>query len=390
MASRTCYFSDRLYSTVSRAYDARMPTWAVAGAGGFIGSHTVEVLRAAHHRVVAMDRPGSDLAVAQGAGAETVAADLADRPALERALAGCAIAVNGTGLFDLGASHEQLQRANVDGAVAFAEAARAAGVKRLVHLSSISVYGLPEHVPMNEDGPFRPRNDYEKTKLEGERAVVALHGQGIEVAVLRPTLVYGPRSRYGQGLFIAMLAQHRAFGGRTFPLLAGGPVGQHVHVRDVARAALLCGTHPEAAGKVFNVADRQPISLGDTVEALLDACGIRAAPRIRSSWLARLSIAALRHAPGFAIDRFNRSLKHGHEILVKRGLAPQLEPRLDRAWLGYFSGDFVFDPARLAALGFSWEHPDLRQSIGEVVRWYETAGWLPRGEVVKQRAEAAA
>ncbi|HUB09168.1 MAG TPA: NAD-dependent epimerase/dehydratase family protein [Myxococcales bacterium] len=364
-----------------------MPTWAVAGAAGFIGSHVVEVLRAAGHRVIATDRPGADLSVAREAGAEIREADLADPPTLRDTLEGCEIAVNGTGLFDLGASHEVLARVNVAGAKAFADAARSSRVRRLVHISSVSIYGLPERIPMNEDGPYHPRNPYEKTKLEGEQAVAGMHAPSFEVAVLRPTLVYGPRSRYGQGLFVAMLAQMRAFGGRRFPLLAGGPVGQHVHVRDVARAAVLCGTHPEAAGRAFNVADRVPLGFGETVGALLDACGIQAAPRIKSRLVARAGIAALAHAPSFAISRFNRQLQKGHEILVSRGLAPQLRPRLDRDWLQYFNGDFVFDTSRLASLGFTWEHPDLRTSIADVVRWYEAAGWLPLPRAKRETAE---
>ncbi|MHB8419911.1 MAG: NAD-dependent epimerase/dehydratase family protein [Myxococcales bacterium] len=366
-----------------------MPTWTVAGAAGFIGSHVVEILREQGQPVVATDRAGADLAAATAAGATARVADLADPGSLRQALEGSEFAVNATGLFDLGASYELLERANVTGAVAFAEAARSAGVRRLIHLSSISVYGLPEHTPMDEEGPYRPRNAYEKTKLEGERAVAAMHGQGFEVAVLRPTLVYGPRSRYGQGLFIAMLAQLRAFGGQRFPLLAGGPVGQHVHVRDVARAAVLCGTHPEAAGRAFNVADQTPLGLGDTVEALLDACGIQPAPRIRSRLLARLALSAIAHAPRPAIARFNRRLARGHEILVKHGLSPQLQPRLDRDWFSYFSGDFIFDTSRLASLGFQWEHPDLRRSVGGVVRWYEAAGWLPRAELLAERPKPA-
>jgi nucleoside-diphosphate-sugar epimerase len=369
-------------------YDDRMPTWAVAGAAGFIGSHVVEVLRAEGQRVIASDRPGADLSVARGAGAEVLEADLADAPAVQRVLQGCDVAINGTGLFDLGASREALEKVNVGGAKAFADAAIAAGVRRLVHLSSVSIYGLPERTPMTEDGPYHPRNPYEQTKLDGERAVAAMHGPKLQISVVRPTLVYGPRSRYGQGLFIAMLAQMRAFGGRTFPLLAGGPVGQHVHVRDVARAAVLCGTHPDAAGRAFNVADQVPLSMGDTVAALLDSCGIKPSPLIRSGIIARAGIWAIAHAPTFAVDRFNRKLQKGHEILVKRGLTPNLRPRLDRDWFSYFSGDFIFDTSRLASLGFTWEHPDLRKSIGEVVRWYETAGWLPRATVAAEGAPA--
>ncbi len=352
-------------------------TVLVAGAAGFIGSHVVERLRAAGHAVRAIDRPGADLSAARAAGAQALSFDLGEAGKLREALAGCDVAVNGTGLFDLAATEEELRAANVTAAVAFAEAAREAGVGRLVHLSSASVYGKPARSPQDEEGPFHPRNLYEITKLEGERAVQERHGRGIEVAVLRPTLVYGPRSRYGQALFVALLAQLRAFGRRRFPLLAGGPLGQHVHVADVAGAAVLCATHPDAAGRAFNVADREPLGLGETFGALIGAVGMTAAPKLsgRLFWGATLFVLA--HLPARVLREFNRRLQKGHEILVSRGLPDRLVPRLDRDWIGYFSGDFVFDVRRLASLGFSWEHPDFRRSIGGVVEWYRGAGWLP-------------
>jgi len=365
-----------------------MPKFFVAGAGGFIGSHVVERLRAAGEPVTAMDRPGADLTEARAAGAACVEADLAQPAGLARALEGHDLAINASGLFDLAATEEALGRVNVEGARAFAEAARSAGVRRLVHLSSVSVYGLPARKPMDEEGPYRPRSAYERTKLAGEEAVIGLHGKGLEVAVLRPTLVYGERSRYGHALFIAFLAQMRAFGWQRFPALPGGPLGQHVHAADVARAAILCATHPQAAGNAYNVADRVPLGLGDTFSALLAATGFVQSPRIDSKAVWIPAAFALSHLPRFTLAALNDRLRRGHQHLVRKGLKPILRPRLDADWLSYFSGDYVFDTTRISKLGFEWEHPDFRSSIGEVVDWYRQMGWIPapRGEKAAQAA----
>ena len=354
-----------------------MPTFTVAGAAGFIGSHVVEQLRRAGHPVVATDRPGADLSLARAAGATVLEADLAEPKALARTLEGSDAAINATGLFDLGASLELLTKINVDGARTFAETARSAGVKRLVHLSSVAVYGRPARAPMGEAGPYRPRNPYEQTKLGGELAATELHGKGLDVAVVRPTLVYGPRSRYGQALFIAMLAQHRAFGRLRFPVIGGGPLGHHVHVADVARASALCATHPEAGGRAFNVADQRPIGMGETLDAILDATSLTAWPRTHSRLLWRMMMLSLRVLPNFALRSFNGYLQRGHDYLVKKGLKPFLSPRLDRDWISYLDGEFVFDTSNLASLGFTWEHPDLSKSIGGVVDWYRQQGWIP-------------
>ncbi len=355
----------------------RMVSFLVAGAGGFIGSHIVEELRRGGHPVTALDRAGTDLSIARSAGAATRVGDLADGESLVGALQGVQVAINATGLFDLSASPSALRAVNVDAAWSFAEATRRAGVRRLVHLSSVAVYGRPGITPCPEEGPTGPRSAYERTKLEGERAVVALHGQGLEVAVLRPTLVYGPRSRYGHALFIALVTQLRALGRTRFPVALGGPLGHHVHVTDVARAAFLCATHPDAAGRAFNVADEAPLGLGDTFAAIVEASGLAPAPSLRPGrawpaigWL-------LSHLPASLLRWYNGRLARGHQALARRGFETVLVPRLDRDWLGYFSGSYVYDTSRLRAIGFRCRYPRFREAIGEVVQWYRSAGWLP-------------
>ncbi len=361
---------------------------AVAGAGGFIGSHVVEKLRAAGHEVLAIDRPQADLQVARSCGAEAVAADVAVEGALTSLLRGCERAVNATGLFDLGAPMVALRAGNVDAADRFVRAAKEAGLERVVHLSSVAVYGPVRVTPMPEDGPQRPRSAYDVTKQEGEAAVLAHNGQGIEVAVLRPTLVYGPRSRYGHALFISLTAMGRALGWEALPLPLGGPTGHHVHVEDVARAAELLLTAPGAAGQAFNIADDTPIALGDALASIAEAVGLRVRPVRGASVLWPVALRALPWVPGMAIDRLNRWFDDGYEALRRRGWTPVLKGRFDRDWLGYFTGRFIFDTRRIKALGFAPAHPDFRLAVGEVVRWYRDAGWLPPPREKRKRARA--
>jgi nucleoside-diphosphate-sugar epimerase len=354
-----------------------MPSFLVAGAGGFIGSHTVEELARQGHTVVALDRPNADFSMAKAAGATIRLGDLSNRPDLADALGEVEYAVNATGLFDLSASPAALEAVNVSGARNFAEAARDAGVRRLVHLSSVGVYGLPATTPMPEDGALRPRSAYEQSKLDGERAVAALHGSGLEVAVIRPTLVYGPRSRYGHALFVALVTQLQALGWRRFPVVVGGPLGHHVHAVDVARAAIACALHPEAAGRAFNVADATPLGLGDTFAAIIAAAGLTAKPQIRSERVWPILGWVLSHLPGPVVRWYNGRLARGHDALARRGLTSALAPRLDPDWLGYFSGSYVYDTSRLRSLGFQPRYPDFRAAIGTVFEWYRSAGWLP-------------
>lgn len=348
---------------------------AVAGAAGFVGSHVVERLVRAGHRVVALDRPGPGLD-AHAAHAETVALDLLDEDRTVSALDGCTVAVNATGLFDLGASEETLKQVNVTVAERFVRAARAAAVRRVVHLSSVAVYGSPALSPQDESGPLRPRIAYERTKLAGERAVLAHDGDGIEVTALRPTLVYGPRSRYGQALVIALFAQLGALGVRRPTLLHGGPRGHHVHVEDVARAAEALAFADGVAGRAYNVADDDPVPHGDAIAAVARSVGLEPRGGLSAPAAWRAARLAMTRWPDAILGRLNAQLARGHAALRRRGIGAELRPAFDADWVAYGLAEFVFDTSRLRAVGFSPTHPSFVQALPSVVRWYREAGWV--------------
>ena len=364
-----------------------MAVIVVAGASGFIGSHTIEVLRESGHQVIAVDRPGASFDIARRAGAEVVEVDLLDEDAAITALEGAELAVNATGLFHLGASEATLEKINVTLADRFVRAARAAGVRRVVHLSSVAVYGAPSRVPQGESGPLRPRIAYERTKLRGEQVALSHQGNGIEVAAIRPTLVYGPRSRYGQALVIAAMAQLRAFGVKRARLLRGGPRGHHVHAEDVARATELALFHDDAAGRAFNVADDAPIAHGDAMCAIGEAIGLdlSGSMRLPIAWPVAKYVVNRFSDP--LLGRLNRQLERGWKSLERRGETIELKPTFDADWPAYGMGEYEFDTTRIKSLGFKPKYPRFADSIGDVVRWYYDAGWLPAPKGARPRRD---
>lgn len=348
---------------------------AVAGAAGFVGSHVCERLCRVGHEVVAIDRPGADLGVAREAGARGVSADLRDPAAAQAALEGVERVVNATGLFDLAASEAALEDANVALTGRVITAARQAGARRVVHVSSTAVYGRPARTPMPEEGPLGPTDAYQRSKRRGEEAARAAAGSALELVVLRPTLVYGPRGRYGLAMMMALSAQARALGVRRLPLLRGGFRAHHVHVEDVARAVEALVASGDAAGRTFNVADDAPLPAGDALVAIARAFDLRVLPpRLRVAW--PLVAAALGSLPEPALRATNRRLGRGHAALVRRGRAGTLVPRVDRDWLAYLCADHVYDTRALRALGVTPAFPDVRRALPAVIAWYRRAGWL--------------
>ncbi len=354
----------------------------VNGAGGFLGSCVVEALCAAGHEVRATDLPGADLAAARRAEAEVVEADLLDTGSLPRLFHGVTRVANIAGLFNYALPYEVLRRANVEVTQNMCAAAVDAGVSRFVHISSIAVYGKPVSAPMKEDHPKNAANNYERSKQQGEAVVDEFVGRGLAAVTLRPAGIYGPRSRYGQAAFMALLALARHSGRRRVPVMKGGPKMQHVHVEDVAGAvqAVLEAPAERVVGRAFNVADDTPLGQGELFEAVMP--GLDMEPLFHYPYFTRAYwpfIRALLALPESSFSRMNGWFKHKWDGVVSaHSLEPALAPRLDRDFLSYMNADYALDNGALKALGYQLKHPDARAGLAAAVTWYQDHKWLPR------------
>ncbi len=248
----------------------------VTGGGGFIGSHLVERLLADGHTVTVVDNFST--------GQRANLAPLADQPSLTvHALDVNEVTANHfqgiewvfhlAALADIVPSIQRpldYHRANVDGTVAVLEAARAAGVSRLVYAASSSCYGIPSHYPTGEDAPLRPMYPYALSKLVAEQYVMHW-GQvyGLPCVSLRLFNVYGPRARTGGtygAVFGVFLAQKLA--NRPFTVVGDGEQSRDfVYVTDVADAfvrAAASDLHLE----VLNVGNGRPVTINRLVALL--------------------------------------------------------------------------------------------------------------------------
>ncbi len=348
----------------------------VTGAGGLIGRAIVADLTKAGHHVTLTDRPGVDLAYVQ---APSDAFDLRDADRLTRTVQGHHAIVHSAGLFDLGASREALRAANVEAVASVVEAGRRAGVKRLIHLSTVGVYGRPRVIPCPESEPPRPRQDYERTKAEGE-AIARAATRDLGVSILRPTIVYGPFSRYGFCVFIGRLYLTLSQGRRDVRLPKGSPMMHAVHVEDVARAVSFCVAHPETAGESYNLADDAPAPAMHVMGALARELGVE--PRFDIGyvpWVWRLLVWTAAHVyTDGRLRRMNTRIeRRWTRLAAELGFAPAFVPKFDRDWFGYLRNDHVYDNRRLKALGFSYLHPDVLKGLTATLRWYRENNWLP-------------
>jgi len=250
----------------------------VTGGAGFIGSHLVDRLVADGHTVLVLDnfstgRPENLAHLSRNSRVSLERVEVSDSARLTPLLAGADWVFHLAALADIVPSMERpldYHRANVDGTVAVLEAARAAGVRRLLYAASSSCYGIPDVYPTPETAPMRPEYPYALSKLLGEQ--MALHWGRVyrlPVVSLRYFNAYGPRSRtsgtYG-AVFGVFLAQK--LNGHPFTVVGdGAQTRDFVFVTDVARANLLAA-QSDCANEVFNVGTGAPQSVNRLVELL--------------------------------------------------------------------------------------------------------------------------
>ena len=253
----------------------------VTGGCGFIGSHLVQRLLAeGAGEVVVVDslRTGVAEAVTSlGPRVRLLRHDLGAEPPhpLPEALRGAA------GLFHLaaekhhtsGTAHDVL-RTNVAGTAALFDAARAAGVPRIVFASSVFAYGRTSGAPMREDEPAQPRTAYGMSKLLGERLLAHAAGVGRGHVVLRYFFVYGPRQHPGLGYKSVIVRNYeRLRRGETATVYGDGRQAlDYVYVDDAVEAALLAFQRGRA-GAVYNVGAGAPVAVDDLVDRLIRASG---------------------------------------------------------------------------------------------------------------------
>ncbi len=174
----------------------------ITGASGFLGGHLAELFTEAGHDVRGLVRTTSDTSLLERLGVETVRGDLKDHRSLARAVEGVDAVIHAAST--MGGVPEEYEQATIRGTRQLLNMAQEAGVGRFVHISSVSVYPLsklPAGEEISEEAPYEddPRllTNYSKSKIGADRAALEFAESGeMEVVVLRPAILYGPRGRW--------------------------------------------------------------------------------------------------------------------------------------------------------------------------------------------------
>jgi dihydroflavonol-4-reductase len=322
----------------------------VTGATGFTGSHLARALASGGRDVRALVRDPARAADLRASGVDLIAGDLRDPAALAAATAGVEVVYHIAAIYrQAGVSRATYLAINATAVRQLIEAAAAAGVRRVVHCSTVGVHGDVEHPPANEDAPLEPGDVYQDTKLEGER-LARETGQrlGIEVTIARPTGIYGPGDR-------RLLKLFRGVARRRFPILGSGEIYYHLtYIDDLVEGFRLCGEHPAAAHRTFILAGAEVTTLNDLVALIADVAGVPPPTLHLPVWPFWMAGA-----------------------LCEAVCAPfGIEPPLYRRRVDFFTKSRAFDITRARTeIGYA-PRVGLRDGIGRTLDWYRQHGWI--------------
>jgi len=272
-------------------------------------------------------------------------ADVLDRDRLEQAFRGCdAVLHLATGD----------PRVIVGGVRPVHEAASRAGIRRIVYMSSASVHGQNPDPGTVEAAPLHRRHAiaYNNAKVAAEQQWQRLRQRsGPEIVVLRPAIVFGPRSRWVASCAEELLA------GRAYLVDGGRGVCNTIYVDNLLHAARLAMTVPEAAGQTFFVGDRERLTWREFYEPIAKALGIDPA-----------TIGNLDRLPDFrpAVGDRLRALKSTGAVQFGLRCTPPRLKRSVKAAIAAWRGPDVPPARRLEAAG---PQPTLEMTLLQQCRW---------------------
>lgn len=344
------------------------PLCLVTGACGFMGTHMVEVLRAGGYPVRATDLPsaykrddksrGVFPSVLKRLDVEFVPADLTDPKSLDSVVSDVSYVFHIAAVFNYSASWNLLEAVNIGGTRSLLERLRYQKTfKKFVFWGAGGIYDLKSSLPITEESPVSPANDYLRSKWEAEKLLKSFSEEHkMPFSIVRGTTVYGPRGVYGGGQMLmaaATMCVSASPANWTFRI----PFG---HVRDVCGAALYLAERPATDGDDYIVNDDSELT---NVEFFRFVAQLTAHPFITLPPVPIRPLKAVLKPAAKAIQWISKNVTHK-------------QSPLEADTVDYLGLDVVYSNDKLKSTGYELKYPDARHGIAETLSWYGRNGWI--------------
>jgi nucleoside-diphosphate-sugar epimerase len=269
--------------------------WAISGGAGFLGLHLARRLLADGHEVRTLDLAPLDDAELER-GVEELRGDIRSERDARALVEGARILVHAAAALPIQGLRESIRSVNVDGTATLLAAAAEAGVRRVVLVSSTSVYGVPKVHPIHENDPLVGVGAYGESKIEAEQVTRDFGRRGLDFAIVRPKTFIGSERL---GVFEILFDWIRE-GRRIYTLGDGSNRYQLLAVEDLVDAIVLAARRRAAAGETLNVGAKEVGTVRSDLQALIDHAGsasrLRPVP-VRPAEVALRALELLRASP---------------------------------------------------------------------------------------------
>ena len=253
----------------------------LTGATGLLGSHIAEKLRQSGRQVRALVRPDSDTGFLDTIGAEKVVGDVTEPDSIAAAMDGVETVYHAAARVGDWGPWDEFVAVTIQGTRNMIAAGARAGVKRFLHISSISAYGHPdgEGLVLDESAPLgqdlHKWSYYSRAKVEAERTVWAAHDSGdVPVTVIRPSWLYGERDRASMPRLI------RAIGSGKAKLIGDGANRLNLtYAGNEADGCILAADSPKAVGQAYNLCNDGAITQAEYLNRIAEKIGAKPVTR---------------------------------------------------------------------------------------------------------------
>jgi nucleoside-diphosphate-sugar epimerase len=253
----------------------------LTGGNGLLGRSLVEALQDRGDTVRVLALPSEDTTWLSDRGVAVYRGDICQPETLVEPMRGAEAVFHLAAMIGVWRPMKDYQAVNVGGTENVCRAALAEGVRRFVHVSSWTIYGMGLGLPVPEDFPFKPlRQPHVLTKVEGDRLVRRMIVEDhLPAVIVRPGTFFGP----GDQLHFGRIAD-RLQAGRWIVIGPGDNALPLVYVTDVIQGLLLALDHDGAVGQAYNITNDRPLTQRQFLHAIAQEVGA-SPPRLRVPYL---------------------------------------------------------------------------------------------------------
>jgi nucleoside-diphosphate-sugar epimerase len=322
----------------------------ITGGNGFVGRHLVSALQTRGDSVRVLALPDEDAGLLEERGVRVHRGDIRSPEALVAPMNGAEGVLHLAAMMDVWRPMGDYRAVNVTGTENVCRAALAAGVHRVVHMSSSSVYGMALGRPADEGFPLSPfRDPYPVTKAAADNAVQRMIAEDkLPAVIVRPDQIFGP----GDHLHFGRMAD-RLRAGKSIIVGRGDNALPLVYVDDIVQGLLLALADERAVGRAYNLTNDRPLTQKQLLQAIAREVGAKP-PRLHISYRAL-------YAAGYMAERLATLASSWRR------------PPLTRLGVAFAGTDNRYGIAKARReLGFA-PRVELDEGVRRTARWYMEA-----------------